>query len=200
MAKRSSENEANTKEIILNAAYILLAKKGYANVSTRDIAQAAGVALSQLSYYYKTKDKLLLDIIRLSTDKIVVEIKSLLSKEKTNRQNYEALVIYFKNLVVSDPELFRLVSDFMAQAIWKKEIRLNIYQFFREMNIIVQNFILKEEENQKTYNNLPIEYVAELVIYGLFGITLHTLFGDTGSKYFDDALTASVIFEKDKNI
>ena len=49
LRKRKKYLDASAEEHILEAAYKLLAERGYANVSTREIASAAGVALSQLN-------------------------------------------------------------------------------------------------------------------------------------------------------
>ena len=40
-------------ENIRTSTFRLLAGRGYANVSMRDIAAEAGVALSQIAYYYQ---------------------------------------------------------------------------------------------------------------------------------------------------
>jgi len=42
--------KANQSERILQTAFECISSKGYANVSMRDIADEAGVALSQLMY------------------------------------------------------------------------------------------------------------------------------------------------------
>lgn len=49
----------NSRDKILDAAFRLLSKKGYANVSMRDIAAEAQVALGLLTYHFRTKENLL---------------------------------------------------------------------------------------------------------------------------------------------
>jgi len=51
-------------EKILSAAYGCISTRGYANVSLRDIADEAGVALSQLHYYYKSKEGLFKEVVQ----------------------------------------------------------------------------------------------------------------------------------------
>ncbi len=48
---------------ILNAAREVLIDKGYAGLSMRKIAQRAGISIGNLSYYYKTKEAILHDLI-----------------------------------------------------------------------------------------------------------------------------------------
>lgn len=59
----NTKNQTLTKRKIVNAAIKLFALKDFASVSTREIATTAGVNLSLISYYFKTKDKLYSSIV-----------------------------------------------------------------------------------------------------------------------------------------
>lgn len=48
---QNSTDHTNPAQKILLAAYDCLSTRGYANVTMRNIADEAGVALSQLTYY-----------------------------------------------------------------------------------------------------------------------------------------------------
>ena len=54
----------NMREAILAAAEELFSTNGFNAVSVRDIAQAAGANLGSITYHFKTKDGLLLEIYR----------------------------------------------------------------------------------------------------------------------------------------
>jgi AcrR family transcriptional regulator len=69
MVRRSSRKEANSRkpnmrEAILAAAEELFSTNGFNAVSVRDIAQAAGANPGSVTYHFKTKDGLLLEIYR----------------------------------------------------------------------------------------------------------------------------------------
>jgi AcrR family transcriptional regulator len=69
MVRRSARKEAvrrkpNLREAILAAAEELFSTNGFNAVSVRDIAQAAGANPGSVTYHFKTKDGLLLDIYR----------------------------------------------------------------------------------------------------------------------------------------
>jgi len=61
--------------MILNAAFECISSKGYANVSLRDIADEAGVVLSQLNYYYKNKEGLFTEVIKMMIRKYRQEVE-----------------------------------------------------------------------------------------------------------------------------
>ncbi|MBS3973119.1 MAG: helix-turn-helix transcriptional regulator, partial [Erysipelotrichia bacterium] len=62
-------DQQSQPEKILIAAFEVISSKGYANVSTRDIADKAGVVLSQLNYYFKNKEGLFKEVVRMMVDK-----------------------------------------------------------------------------------------------------------------------------------
>lgn len=68
----------NTSDKILMTAFECLSAKGYANVSMRNIADEAGVALSQLAYHYKNKETLFTAVINMMMDQYLNEIETTL--------------------------------------------------------------------------------------------------------------------------
>ena len=55
--------EQDTRLRILAAAKSVLLDVGYANLSTRGIAEAAGVPLSQIHYHFGSKQNLMLAVL-----------------------------------------------------------------------------------------------------------------------------------------
>src|SRR6202140_1383255 len=62
--KAAATRKPNLREAILCAAEELFATNGFNAVSVRDIAQAAGANPGSVTYHFKTKDGLLLEIYR----------------------------------------------------------------------------------------------------------------------------------------
>ncbi|MGY3484259.1 AcrR family transcriptional regulator [Bradyrhizobium sp. USDA 4011] len=63
-AKAAGTRKPNMREAILAAAEELFSTYGFNAVSVRDIAQAAGANPGSVTYHFKTKDGLLLEIYR----------------------------------------------------------------------------------------------------------------------------------------
>ena len=89
------ESKKHVRENIKEATIELLAEKGYASVSTRDIVKRADTALGQLTYYYKTKDNLICEVIDEIIESFFEEIDNYI-KNKTNK--IEALKYYFEEV------------------------------------------------------------------------------------------------------
>ena len=63
-ADRERSRKPNMREAILVAAEELFSTKGFNAVTVRDIAQAAGANPGSVTYHFRTKDELLLEIYR----------------------------------------------------------------------------------------------------------------------------------------
>lgn len=197
LRKRKKYLDASAEEHILEAAYKLLAERGYANVSTREIASAAGVALSQLNYYFKTKDNLYRRIIDMAVMRIVDELKNVLSGENTRRENFALLIDFCKDKIDRDTETMKLLLDFTVQAMWNKGIKIYIYGLFRELNLLVQKYIIKDDMDQKTFKGVPVDYVAEIAIYAVFGMTLHVILGKKNAYELNTEALTKMLFDED---
>ena len=64
--------EHDTRSVILEAAKSALVESGYASLSTRAIAQRAGVPLSQIHYHFGTKQNLVLEVLEEENRKLLV--------------------------------------------------------------------------------------------------------------------------------
>src|ERR1700682_7321 len=60
VAARKIEKKAETSTTLLEAAKKVLRQNGYAVLSTRDVASAAGVPLSQIHYHFGSKQGMVL--------------------------------------------------------------------------------------------------------------------------------------------
>lgn len=73
--------EQNTRTIIIEAAKTALVESGYSALSTRSIAQRAGVPLSQIHYHFGTKQNLVLEVLEEENRKLLERQSQLYSSE-----------------------------------------------------------------------------------------------------------------------
>ena len=69
--ERREKATADTRLAILAAARACLLADGYANLSTRAVAEAAGVPLSQIHYHFGSKRQLILAVLDAETDRLL---------------------------------------------------------------------------------------------------------------------------------
>lgn len=87
---RESERGAGaTKAAILDAARQRLLADGYARLSTRSVAEAAGVPLSQLHYHFGSKQRLILELLAAESDRLLVRQSRMFGSDQPLWRRYE---------------------------------------------------------------------------------------------------------------
>ena len=76
-AERRDRATADTRASILAAARERLLAVGYANLSTRTVADAAGVPLSQIHYHFGSKQQLILDVLEAENERLLSRQRSM---------------------------------------------------------------------------------------------------------------------------
>lgn len=70
-AQRREQATAETRASILDAARACLLAEGYANLSTRAVAERAEVPLSQIHYHFGSKQQLILAVLESENDRLL---------------------------------------------------------------------------------------------------------------------------------
>lgn len=163
-----------TFDVILKAAYTCLSTYGYANVSMRDIAKTAKVPLSQLTYHFKTKENLFLEVINLMISEYQEKFREEIS-EGVEKDHLRHIVNSFKEILQKEPEVLKLLIDFSAQSLWNESFRDKITDFFRgTIQSINENNELIDTESGQT-NKDDSYKLASLSFFSLYGTAFNLL-------------------------
>jgi len=111
----------------------------------RDIADEAGVVLSQLNYYFKNKEGLFKEVVGMMTSKYLKEIEATLEQESTPQKKVKGLINYFKNMLQHNPELFRLLYDFTGLAIWSPVFSSLLSELFKDLSDMIEKYIFNDQ-------------------------------------------------------
>ena len=76
-AERRDRASADTRTLILEAARSCLLADGYANLSTRRVAEAADVPLSQIHYYFGSRQDLILAMLASENERLLARQSSM---------------------------------------------------------------------------------------------------------------------------
>ena len=84
MSDYENITELSTEDKILLAASKVFTEKGFSGTRTRDIAEEAGINLALLNYYFRSKEKLFEQVMKVKVVLLFGKIIPIVSNEKTS--------------------------------------------------------------------------------------------------------------------
>lgn len=174
--KQKTDKTSPSKKI-LNTAFECLSTRGYAKVSMQNIADEAGVALGQVTYYYKSKETLFLKVIDMMMLQYLREVEKRLESTTDEKQKLAALIGFFKELVRDNPKLLKLFIDFTAQALWIPSFREQLNILFYRLTELIESNLRIDIKTDKRYFGYSSQSVATLILGALFGTSIQIILG-----------------------
>ena len=134
-------HKKNTSEKIKEATLNLLAKDGYDSISMRKIAREAGVALGQLTYYYKTKDNLIVLVVKEVLEFFYAEIEEKLNKSK-NR--IEVILDGIESVLKEETKVEKLLITIISQSQVNKKLQKILKDFWNRIIDLITKCYLND--------------------------------------------------------
>lgn len=122
--RRIGTENSKTREILLEAAEQLMRAEGYASVTSRKVADKAGLKPQLVHYYFRTMDDLFLALFERLTDVFFVQFARALASDKPLRALWA---------ISSNPDGAALMTEFLALANHRKAISAEIVRMNRRM-------------------------------------------------------------------
>ncbi len=115
----NSMAEPDTRERILSAARECLLADGYSSMTTRRVADAADVALSQIHYHFGSKDELILSLLRAETDGLLNRQAEMFGRDLPLWRRWDIACDYLDQDI--DSGYVRVLHEMMAAG-WSSEV------------------------------------------------------------------------------
>jgi AcrR family transcriptional regulator len=100
------------RDALVAAAYAEIAEHGFEGLRTREVANAVGVNIATLHYYFPSKE----DLIRSVVGFAVSRFQSILTSEGTAAERLRAHFQGLRRLSRDEPELFATMSELMLRS------------------------------------------------------------------------------------
>lgn len=161
-----------TRELILQAAREALIRTGYERITTRRIAEEAGVNIATLHYYFGTKEALLSEAVHYAIQQTYTRLQQSIDAAP---DAVTALGDTFQtvwNIVRERPGILRF--DLVVRALRDESAReevLQLYEGFRR--ILFAIFKRREQEGISWSATMNPEHLAHFVVASVDGIVLH---------------------------
>jgi AcrR family transcriptional regulator len=122
--------EPKTRASILDAAKQALLESGYSGLSTRKIAVAAGVPLSQIHYHFGSKQGLVLEVLAEENRKLIDRQKGMYSQDMPLWKQWEQACDYLDDDLASG--YVRVLQEMVAAGWSNPEIAVAVKEMLRE--------------------------------------------------------------------
>ena len=151
------EKDLSTEEKILISASKVFTEKGFSGTRTRDIAEEAGINLALLNYYFRSKEKLFEQVMKVKIVLLFGKIIPILINEKTSLEEKIDLASekYFE-ILSKNPNL----PLFILSEIQKKPS--NITSLIPADKLLKASVVMKQIEEKKPGLN-PLHFIVNFL-------------------------------------
>ncbi|TYR80853.1 TetR/AcrR family transcriptional regulator [Priestia megaterium] len=160
---------SNTRNKILEATFACIAEKGSSSTTLRDISKKAGVALSQIHYYFTSKEGLMLEATFQFINDEQKRIKEYLKDIKDPSTRIEKAADYLREQQTANPTLQKVYVDLLTMSMWNPAMA----EKTKELQEMWINSIVEEEFAFGISNRA----VARFIVAFLDGLALQALQG-----------------------
>ena len=167
--------EAGTKERqlsgekaqrIVDAMRDSVARRGAAGSTFEHVARQAGVSRGLLHYYFGTKERLLVEVVRRDTELRIARLDEMLAEAKTADAVLDVLVSSLTDMIDNDPGYFLLLYELFSAGRRNPDIQHEVGQLFEATRShVAKVFRTKEDEGI-----LSLRFDAEAVVAYLLAV------------------------------
>lgn len=172
----------DTRNKILEAAFSVLSREGYENTSIKQIAEEAGVAQGLVHYYFKSKQRLVLEVLGFVCEKVELDVQgeagAVAAFEDTKQRIHE------------DRKTNALLVQLIGIGLHDREIGAGLLDFVRDQRGNVET-IARQVFAEREHDPTPARGIAGAVWGAVLGIIIQSLIEpDFNADEAIDALAA----------
>jgi len=164
-----------TKEGVLAAAKQALIESGYAQLTTRRIAEMAGVPLSQIHYHFGSKQNLVLEVLAEENRRLLDRQSAMYSSDQSLSRQWEQACDYLDDDL--DSGYVRVLQEMMAAGWSDPEIAVAVRSYLDGWFTLLRSVAATAMEGIGTTAVLESEHLGALVGAAFLGAEALMLLG-----------------------
>lgn len=174
-ATKERELSGDKAKRIVDAMRNSVAERGAAGSTFEHVAREAGVSRGLLHYYFGTKERLLVEVVRRDAELRVARLDAMLEKAETVDQVLDGLVSSLTDMIENDPGFFLLLYELFSAGRRNPDIQHGVGQLFeRTRSHVAAVLNAKEAEGVLKLRFPAVDVVSYLFALG-DGFALQTL-------------------------
>jgi AcrR family transcriptional regulator len=152
---------ADTRTLILDAARSRLLADGYAGLSTRKVAEEAGVPLSQLHYHFGSKQGLILALFEEENQRRLARQQRLYAEDAPLWQRYERACDYLEDDL--DSGYVRVLQEMIAAGWSNKELGNAVRELLEGWFALLADVARETERRHGPLGPFTVQETATLI-------------------------------------
>lgn len=160
-------NERSVPQKILDSALQCISREGYARVSLRDIAKDAGVALSQLNYYFKNKEGLYRAVVEEISADYALKIEKSIQKMGTAKEKLNSMTGFLTDIMHDKPETAVVLLDLVSMSIWNETFKSMLSGLFDDFSGLIKKYIIGDQALKR--DGFSADAMSKAIVGALFG-------------------------------
>jgi len=165
-ATKERELSGDKAQRIVDAMRDSVARRGAAGSTFEHVAREAGVSRGLLHYYFGTKERLLVEVVRRDSELRVERLDERLAPAKTVDDVIEALVSSLTEVIENEPGFFLLLYELFSAGRRNPDIQREVGQLFQRTRSHVAEVLRSKDEE----GVLGLRFPAEDVVSYLFAL------------------------------
>ena len=165
-ATKERELSGEKAQRIVDAMRVSVAKRGAAGSTFEQVAAEAGVSRGLLHYYFGTKERLLVEVVRRDTEIRVARLDEALAKAESVDDVLDVLVSSLTDMIDNDPGFFLLLYELFSAGRRTPDIQHEVGQLFERTRSHVAAVLRAKE----TEGVLKLRFDAESIVSYLFAV------------------------------
>jgi AcrR family transcriptional regulator len=176
-AERRDRATADTRSAILAAARERLLAEGYANLSTRAVAEAAEVPLSQIHYHFGSKLRLILAVLAVENVRLLDRQRAMFDRPEPLWVRWELACDYLETDVASG--YVRILQEMIAAGWSDAEVAASVREMVGGWYRLLGEVARREEDQGTDLFGFTPDEVAALMATPFLGAEELILLGVT---------------------
>jgi AcrR family transcriptional regulator len=165
-ATKERELSGEKAQRIVDAMRDSVAKRGAAASTFEQVAREAGVSRGLLHYYFGTKERLLVEVVRRDAEIRVARLDDSLAGAQTVDDVLAALVSSLTDMIENEPAFFLLLYELFSAGRRNPEIQHEVGQLFER----TRSHVAEVLEAKQGEGVLSLRYDAKAIVSYLFAL------------------------------
>jgi len=174
-AAKERELSGDKAQRIVDAMRESVARRGAAGSTFEHVAREAGVSRGLLHYYFGTKERLLVEVVRRDTELRVERLDERLAGAKSVDDVIEALVASLNDMIENEPGFFFLLFELFSAGRRNPDIEKEVGQLFERTRSHVAEVLGSKQEEGVVSLRFPAEDVVSYLFALGDGVALQVL-------------------------